>query len=481
MSLRLALFSTLIVVAMHFVAPASVDAQVPARPADPDAEWLTHEQALAIHEQAYQDAIARGELRRRESYWVTHDSTPPETLFELFARPYPGAPRWDEPEAAPALLAGKWEGSQVDLDFGLSADGRWIVMARAEFPYNELFLIEARTGAGWRLRHSVETLEFLHPEFSPIEDVIAVAVHAMPREGLGEIWLIDLNATLVDRIVTPRHAPITPEFSPDGRLLAFRQTAQWETSPGASGIFPEYAGRNGASYQPVVVDLRTKERWRPTNAIFRGNVNFPMVFSSNGRSLVLPTSSGTFVGPRVSRSSNRVFHTSYARLPSDASEFARRVDVFSYNGARSGLQISIFPRDGPVISKGPVSEFQSEFTRLIDTVAGHLLYYHSGEPVTREGELLVFPQTLTLETADGDVDILRAVPAELFNGRNAKLISARLSEDLCTLAYYETDTRERPVIRIVPLCTDEPEFLIDVEAASAELTPLVTGWEMINE
>ena len=145
------------------------------------------------------------------------------------------------------------------------------------------------------------------------------------------------------------------------------------------------------------------------------------------------------------------------------------------------MQVSVSRGDGPAISPAPVSEFPSQFTRLIDTVAGQRLFYHSGEPVMRGGEFFGLPQTLTLESRDDGVRILRTVPADAFNGRNTSLISARMSEDLCTLAYFESETRERPVIRVVPLCTDESEFLIDVNATAAELTPLVTGWEMINE
>jgi len=479
--------------AVFAAAPArEIPAPIPALPEPPGATWLTHDEALALRDQVVEAAIAGGELTGRPGAFAQTDALTQRTRFQLWGTPYPGpyadAPRWHELEAVRALMHGN--GAIVEIngtapDFTLSRDGRWIAMARADFPRNELYLIEVRTGEGWRLRYPVETLEFFHPEFSPTDDQIAVAVHAMPRLGLGEIWLLDLNGALVDRIVTPRHAPVSPDFSPDGRRLAFLQTAPWEVAPGAAGVSPEYASSGGGGYRLIVTDLETGARAEPADALFRGPVDAEVFFSADGAAVMAPRVwSQSLIGPRGYPGAPRLSYMGVlsSDLPRDAAAFFDRVDRFSREGQSFGLQAQLAPHGGPRLVQNPPSQFEGGGSSLIDTVCGRRLYVHHGQTVrTRRGDVIGSSQTLTLEDSAGHVQVLRSAPAGARLQDRVFLGSARVSEDLCTLAYYENDTRERPVIRVAPLCSDAAEITLDVEVIAARLTPLVTGWEVLND
>ena len=104
----------------------SAHAQIPAQPVDPDAPWMTREEAVLLRERALEAALARGELERRSGGGVrpTERATP-ETLFRLYGRYYPGAPRWYEPEAVEVFLADlRRLRSAAPPDFALSRDRR---------------------------------------------------------------------------------------------------------------------------------------------------------------------------------------------------------------------------------------------------------------------------------------------------------------------------------------------------------------------
>lgn len=460
--------------------------QIPAVPA-PERARMTPEEADEIRAREFEAAIARGEYTRRNGIVLAENRATPETLFILNARPYPGAPRWYERAAVTTLLTGLWRGSQLGRadDFALSRDGRWIAMSRPDFPQNELYLIEARTGEGWRLRYPVETLEFFHPAFSPTEDVLAVAVHAMPRFGLGEIWLLNMEGALVDRVVTPRHAQSSPTFSPDGRRLAFLETARWEVTPGATGLDPEYANATGAAIvRPIVLNLETRDRCVPTDAFFSATTSRRLIFSADGRALIFPTAvEWDIFGPNIGANEPQIWYHNFPELglPADAAVFTANYNRYSIEELRFGLSVRVDRHDGPVLVPNAPPRHSASTSLLIGTASGHNLFAHQGETVTADGQVVGWPQTLSLEGPDGQVRILRTAPPGAMLSGGLSLRQARVSEDLCTLAFYENWSLEHPIIRVVDLCSDAAEFLIDVEATAARLPLLETGWEIIND
>jgi len=455
---------------------ALASAQMPAQPVDPQVTWLTHEQAVVLREQAIDAAVSRGEVIREGRRINASDSATPETRFRIWGQPYPGAPRWYERQAVEVHLTNPHPDARTTAPgLDVSRDGSWVAMPAPMPPHNELIFFNVETGQGWRLRGPSEGLAFRSVVFSPVDDILAVAVHALPGNGLGEVWLLDYAGALLGRHYSEGRALLSPDFSPDGRFLSAFETTLVEDEDWEPRISPEYAAVWGMPAARLVqYSLRTGEANAISNALFGGVDRRRAFYSADGRNLILPqTWTQSLVGAGPVLSNGSILHANIYPLPSDAASFVAHVNAFSSEGRRSGLQVTIGAPEQTRLSPAPFS-YQGTPAVAQDRASGALLLFSRG-PASRAGSA----QILSLSVEGRAGQRIAYAPTGAMR-EHYDLSGARLSEDRCTLAFYRHNLRLDPEIEVRRLCrTDTPARVHRINALN--LASLRSDWSFEND
>lgn len=447
----------------------SAHAQIPAQPVDPDAPWMTREEAVLLRERALEAALARGELERRSGGGVrpTERATP-ETLFRLYGRYYPGAPRWYEPEAVEVFLADlRRLRSAAPPDFALSRDGSAIAVPRLDFPSNELWFIDLSENDGWRLRPELETIEFVSVAFSPAEDMMAVAVSPLPGFVLGEIWVLDYQARLIERFQFPNRAPFGLDFSLDGGSLVFFLTdAVWDEAP-------EYAPR-GRSPASQLVECRLVDGACSAVSDARlGGRYLSSIYAPDGRSVLVPETDALSFRGRVDLGAGQAFSSAYGDLGVDAEAF---MPASPAQVSMAGLRFDLDRPPGRVIEAfyGPPPLHAD--TRLIDRAEdGLLILHYDSRTRSRAASLAISGPERT------QVVLSRSGERAGLGGERDALATAQISENGCVLAHYAGNRLPNPVIELTPLCRNTSSQTIRLAEAAAALPLLQAVWSMRND